>query len=155
MTPTRDPRPAAYFIILLGLGLAGVASMVPFYHDTTYLLKPGILLAVLMPFLLYGLFIENLRGPWLIGTGLLLLAANLVLVASERYVHYVGIASYAGYADNLSYYVGIANNGRYAGYADNLIYWVPTLIAVIVLPIAYWLGRHPDEAAASGTPLSS
>lgn len=131
MTLTQDPRPAAYLIILLGFGLAAAAALVPFYH-TAYLLEPGILLAVLMPFLLYGLFIESLRGSWLIGTGLLLLAASLVLVASERYVHYVGMAS----------------NARYAGYANTLIYWVPTLIAVVVLPIAYWLGRRTDEADA-------
>jgi hypothetical protein len=119
MALTQDPRPAAYLIILLGLGLAAAASLVPFYH-VAYLLEPGILLAVLMPFLLYGLFIESLRGPWLLATGLLLLAANLVLVASERY----------------------------DGYADDLIYWVPTLAAAIVLPIAYRLGRHTDEADA-------
>lgn len=126
MTTTRDPRPAAYLIILLGLGLAAAASLVPFYH-VAYLLEPGILLAVLMPFLLYGLFIESLRGSWLLATGLLLLAANLVLVAFERYL-------------------------RYDGYTDDLIYWVPTLAAVVVLPIAYRLGRRADEADPSGTP---
>ena len=126
MTTTRDPRPAAYLIILLGLGLAAAASLVPFYH-VAYLLEPGILLAELMPFLLYGLFIESLRGSWLLATGLLLLAANLVLVAFERYL-------------------------RYDGYTDDLIYWVPTLAAVVVLPIAYRLGRRADEADPSGTP---
>jgi len=127
MTPSRDPRPAACLIILLGLGLAAAASLVPFYH-VAYLLEPGILLAVLMPFLLYGLFIESLRGPWLLATGLLLFAANLVLVAFERYL-------------------------RYDGYTDGLIYWVPTLAAVVVLPLAYLLGRRADEADPSGTPL--
>ncbi|MBN8767230.1 MAG: hypothetical protein ABT22_01050 [Thiobacillus sp. SCN 64-317] len=127
MTPFRDPRPAACLIILLGLGLAAAASLVPFYH-VAYLLEPGILLAVLMPFLLYGLFIESLRGPWLLATGLLLFAANLVLVAFERYL-------------------------RYDGYTDGLIYWVPTLAAVVVLPLAYLLGRRADEADPSGTPL--
>jgi len=126
MTPSRDPRPAAYLIILFGLGLAAAAALVPFYH-VAYLLEPGILLAVLMPFLLYGLFIESLRGSWLLATGLLLLAANLVLVAFERYL-------------------------RYDGYTDDLIYWVPTLAAVVVLPIAYRLGRRTDEADPSGTP---
>lgn len=126
MPLTQDPRPAAYLIILFGLGLAAAASLVPFYH-VAYLLEPGILLAVLMPFLLYGLFIESLRGSWLLATGLLLLAANLVLVAFERYL-------------------------RYDGYTDGLIYWVPTLAAVLVLPIAYRLGRRTDEADPSGTP---
>ena len=126
MPPSRDPRPAASLIILFGLGLAAAAALGPVY-PVAYLLEPGILLAVLMPFLLYGLFIESLRGSWLLATGLLLLAANLVLVAFERYL-------------------------RYDGYTDDLIYWVPTLAAVVVLPIAYRLGRRADEADPSGTP---
>ena len=120
MTTTRDPRPAAYLIILLGLGGAATASLVPFYN-AGYVLEPGVLLAVLMPFLLYGLFIESLRGPWLLASGLVLLAANLMLVAFERYLHY-------------------------NGYADERIYWLPTLAAAIVLPIAYWRGRRDDDA---------
>ena len=124
MTQPLDYRPAAYLIILLGLGAAAAASLVPFYN-AGYLLEPGVLLAVLMPFLLYGLFIESLRGPWLLASGLLLLAASLALVVPERYLHY-------------------------NGYADDVIYWVPTLTAVIVMPIAYWLGRLTDETNATG-----
>jgi len=123
MTQTPDCRPAAYLIILLGLGEAAAASLVPFY-TAGYELDAGVLLAVLMPFLLYGLFIESLRGPWLLASGLLLLASGLALVVSERYLHY-------------------------NGYTDNLIYWVPTLAAAIVLPIAYWLGRRHDDADAA------
>lgn len=124
MTQPLDYRPAAYLIILLGLGAAAAASLVPFYN-AGYLLEPGVLLAVLMPFLLYGLFIESLRGPWLLASGLLLLAASLALVVPERYLHY-------------------------NGYTDDMIYWVPTLTAVIVMPIAYWLGRLTDETDAPG-----
>ena len=120
MTQTLDYRPAAYFIILLGLGGAAAASVVPFY-TAGYELDSGVLLAVLMPFLLYGLFIESLRGPWLLASGLLLLAASLALVVPERYLHY-------------------------NGYTDDTIYWVPTLTAAIMMPIAYWLGRRRDDA---------
>jgi len=124
MTTTLDPRPAAYLIILFGLGVAVAASLVPFYN-AGYLLEPGVLAAVLMPFVLYGLFIESLRASWLLGSGLLLLVASLVLVLPERFLHY-------------------------NGYADTMIYWVPTLEAVITLPIAYWLGRRTDEADEPG-----
>jgi hypothetical protein len=120
MTQTLDYRPAAYLIILLGLGGAAAASVVPFYN-AGYELDPGVLIAVLMPFLLYGLFIESLRGPWLLASGLLLLVASLALVMPERYLHY-------------------------SGYTDDTIYWVPTLTAAIMLPIAYWLGRRKDDA---------
>ena len=120
MTTTQDPRPAAYLIILFGAAIATAGSLVPFYN-AGYLLEPGVLTAVLMPFVLYGLFIESLRGPWLLASGLLLLAASLALVVSERYLHY-------------------------NGYADDTIYWVPTLTAAIMLPIAYWRRRRKDEA---------
>ena len=122
MTQTLDYRPAAYLIVLLGLGGAAAASLVPFY-TAGYLLEPGVLLAVMMPFLLYGLFIESLRGPWLLASGLLLLVASLALVVPERYLHY-------------------------NGYTDDMIYWVPTLAAAIVLPIAYGLGRRKDDPGA-------
>lgn len=121
MTPTRDPRPAAYFIILLGFGEAAAAALVPFYN-AGYLLEPGVLIAVLMPFLLYGLFIESLRGPWLLASGVLLLATCLALVIFERYLHY-------------------------DGYTNGRIYWIPTLTAAIVLPIVYRLGRRQDDVA--------
>ncbi|MHB0974202.1 MAG: hypothetical protein ACYC0P_08155 [Thiobacillus sp.] len=120
MTTTLDYRPAAYLIILLGLGGAAAASVVPFY-TAGYELKPGVLLAVLMPFLLYGLFTESLRAAWLLASGLLLLAISLALVVPERFLHY-------------------------DGYADDMIYWAPTLAAAIVLPIAYRLGRRKDDA---------
>ncbi|MBI3432994.1 MAG: hypothetical protein HY018_12380 [Hydrogenophilales bacterium] len=122
MTTTRDLRPAAYLIILLGLGGATAASLVPFYN-AGYVLEPGVLFAVLMPFLLYGLFIESLRGPWLLASGLLLLATCLALVISERYLHY-------------------------NGYTDDRIYWAPTLAAALMLPIAYWLGRRHEDAGS-------
>ncbi|MGE5320471.1 MAG: hypothetical protein ACM3KD_09845 [Hyphomicrobiaceae bacterium] len=124
MTTTRDPRPAAYLIILLGLGGAAAASVVPFYN-AGYVLDSWVLIAALMPFLLYGLFVESLRGPWLLGSGLLLLVASLALIVPERFLDY-------------------------NGYRDDLIYWAPTLAAALVLAIAYPLGRHEDEVDASG-----
>jgi NADH:ubiquinone oxidoreductase subunit K len=120
MTQILDFRPLAYLIVLLGLGGAAAASVVPFY-TAGYVLEPGVLLAVLMPFLLYGLFTESLRSAWLIASGLMLLAISLALVVPERFLHY-------------------------NGYTDDMIYWVPTLAAVIVLPIAYRLGRRKDDA---------
>lgn len=114
MTSTKDYRPAAYLIILLGLVAATAAAIVPFYR-AGYELDTTTLLAVLAPFVLYAMFTETLRGPWLLGSGLVLLVVSLAEVVPERYLHY-------------------------NAYADNSIYWVPLLAAAIVLPIAYVFG---------------
>jgi len=121
MTKTWSYRPAAALIMLLALGEAGAASLVPFYN-AGYELEYGVLLAVLMPFLLWGMFMQSLRASWTLATGLVLLAICLALLIPERYVHY-------------------------NGYSDDLIYWLPTLAAAIVLPIAHRLGRRADDAA--------
>lgn len=121
MTKTSIYRPAAALVMLLALGEAAAASVVPFYN-AGYELESGVLLAVLMPFLLWGLLIQSLRASWTLATGLVLLGICLALLVPERYLHY-------------------------NGYSDDLIYWLPTLAAAIVLPIAYRLGRRAEDAA--------
>lgn len=125
MTTTTDFRPAAYLIILLGLAAATAAAIVPFY-TAGYDLNTPVLLALLTPFVLYGMFTETLRGPWLLASGLVLLAVSLGEVIPERYVHY-------------------------NAYADDSIYWVPLLAAAIVLPIAYVFGGGLRLAAQETT----
>lgn len=116
MTAIRDYRPAAYLIILLGCMAAAAAALVPFY-DVGYVVDAVALAAVLTPFVVYGMFTESLRGPWLIASGLVLLGVVLAVVIVERYLHY-------------------------DGYRDNTVYWVPLLAVAIVLPIAYAFGRR-------------
>ncbi|WP_324780928.1 hypothetical protein [Thiobacillus sedimenti] len=111
---------AAFVILMLGAGDATAASVVPFFQ-AGYVLEPGVLVAVLMPFLLWGLFVESLHSAWLITSGLALLAVNVALVAAERFAHY-------------------------NGYRDDLIYWVPTLAAVAVLAVTYAFGRRSPYA---------
>jgi hypothetical protein len=118
MTSTQDYRPAAYLIILLGVGAAAAASIVPFY-TAGYELDTETLLAVLTPFLLYGMLSESLRGLSLLVSGLLLLAVSVAVVVYERFLHY-------------------------NGYTDDTIYWVPPLAGMIVLTIAYAL-RERDQ----------
>jgi hypothetical protein len=114
---TRDFRPAAYAIILFGFALAAVAALVPFFTGT-YHLETGVFAALLSPFLLYGVFSEDLRGWWLLGSGLVLLSICLALVIFERYLNY-------------------------AGYGDAMIYWVPLVASGIVLPVGYMMGKLP------------
>ena len=120
MPQTRDYRPAIFLILSLGLSEAAAASVVPFYN-AGYELDAFVLLAVLMPSLLWGLFIGSLRGAWLAASGLVLLAISLALIVPERYLHY-------------------------NGYVDDRIYWIPTLAAAIVLPLAYAFGRRAPQA---------
>jgi hypothetical protein len=114
MTAISDYRPAAYLIILLGCVAAGAASLVPFY-SVGYIVDALALAAVLTPFVIYGMFSESLRGPWLLASGLVLLGATLAVVIVERYLNYDGY---------------------------NTVYWVPLLAVAIVLPIAYAFGRR-------------
>jgi hypothetical protein len=116
MMTIRDYRAAAYLIILLGCVAGAIAALVPFY-TVGYKVDAIALAAVLTPFVVYGMFSESLRGPWLLAAGLVLLGATLVVVINERYLHY-------------------------DGYRDATLYWVPLLAVAIVLPIAYVFGKR-------------
>jgi len=119
MTTTRDFRPLAYLIVLLGLTAAGVAAVLPHY-TAGYKLDTAVLLAVLAPFIVYATLTESLRGGWLPASGLVLLIVSLAVVIPERFLDY-------------------------DRYADGTIYWVPLLAAAIVLPIAYLFGGREAE----------
>lgn len=114
MTANPDYHPAAYLIILLGCLLAAAASLVPF-HQVGYKVDGLALSALLTPFVVYGMFVEDLRGPWLLASGLILLGVTLALVLDERYPVYHGYTS---------------------------VYWVPLVAVAIVLAVAYALGRR-------------
>lgn len=112
-----DARHAAYLVIVLGCLAAAVAAFVPFY-DVGYRVDALALGALATPFVVYGMFSEDLRGPWLVAAGLALLAVCLAVVVDARFL-------------------------RYDGYADARVYWVPLAAAAVVLPIAYAFGRRP------------
>jgi hypothetical protein len=116
MPATCDCRRAAYLIIAVGCAAALVAALVPFY-SVGYVVDALALAAVLTPFVLYGMFTESLRGPWLLGSGLVLLGVTLAVVINERFLDY-------------------------DGYRDATLYWVPLLTLAIVLPVAYAFGRR-------------
>lgn len=120
MNCSKNCRAASYLIILLGSLAAFAAALVPFYH-AAYLLQMTTLFAVLAPFVLYGLLVAILRGPWLLLSGLTLLAVSLAEVISERFLNY-------------------------DAYADGSIFWVPVLAAAIVLPLAYVFGGGLSSA---------
>lgn len=115
---TRDDRPYAYAIILLGLATAGVAALVPQYA-IGFKLDVGVLLGMAIPFIVYGALSESLRGAALLVPGLVLLGVNVALVVQERLL-------------------------AYDGYDGSPIYWLPLLTAAIILPIAYVMRPRGD-----------
>lgn len=114
MTANLDYRAAAYLIILLGCLFALAASIVPFYH-VAYTVDAIALSVLLTPFMLCGMFVESLRGPWLFASGIILLGVSVAVVLVERYPIYKGYDS---------------------------VYWVPLVAVAIVLSVAYALGRR-------------
>ncbi len=117
MIAIQNARRAAALIILLGCAVAGAAALVPFHH-VGYVVDALALAAVLTPFVLYGMFVTSLRGPWLLASGLALLGVSLAVVAASRFLDY-------------------------DGYRDATVYWVPLLATAIVLPLACAFGRRP------------
>lgn len=120
MTATRDARPKAYLIILLGSLAASAAALVPFYH-VGYVVDALAFAAVFTPFVLYGMFSTSLRDPWLVASGLALLGVTLAVVIDARFL-------------------------GYDGYRDGAVYWVPLAAAAIVLSVAWMFGRRPPYA---------
>lgn len=114
--PTLSPQSLAALIALLGIVLAFVAGVVPLYH-VGYIVDGVALAAVASPFVLYVMFITSLRGPWLVGAGLVLLAVTLAVVVDARYL-------------------------SFDGYRDGAVYWVPLATATIVLAAALGFGRR-------------
>lgn len=110
-------HPIAYIIVALGVVAAGTAALVPFY-TVGYRVDAIILTTVLTPFVLYGIFVPTLRGPWALATGVVLLGLTLFLVVSERFLH------------------------RH-DYGEPTLYWLLLVTVVIVLPVAYFFGKRP------------
>jgi len=127
MRKDRDFRPLAYLIIVLGACLAFAAAVVPFY-ETGYLLRLDVLVISLLPYLVYGLFTDVVRGGALLVAGVLVFGVDLAVKIPERFMHY-------------------------NDYASNIIYWVPAIlsaVAVVILAIGArrenrWYGESQAE----------
>lgn len=106
--PTHQ-RSLAYAVIVLGVGLAFLAAVVP-HFTAGYRLLPGVLLSGLLPYLAYGLAVPVLRTRLTPLAGIVLLGLHTALVVSERFI---------GGAD----------------YSDGLIHIGPLVLALATLPL--------------------
>lgn len=110
-------RSLALIIALAGIALAAWAAVLPHY-DAGYLLHGTVLVVLMLPFIAYGSLVESLRPGWLLGTGLVLLAVAVAVVLPLRL--------------------------KAAPLAETPAYWIPLLTAVVLLPLAYFLGQRRD-----------
>jgi len=102
-------RSAAYGVIVAGLLLSFLSSAVPFY-SAGYKLLYRVMLAGLLPYLIYAIAAPLLRAGPILAVGLALLGVHSWVVIRERFV---------GGAD----------------YSDGMIYYVPSLLALALVPL--------------------
>lgn len=117
MLTSANLRPLAWWIIVAGLLLAFVSAVVPHYQ-AGYKLDYAVLLAGVLPYLIYGMAVPLLRAGPILLVGLILLIVHTGLVIGERFV---------GGAD----------------YSDGMIYRVPLLLALALLPLLVMVLRKP------------
>ena len=102
-------RLAAYWVLVAGLLLSFVSAVVPFY-SAGYKLLYGVMLAGLLPYLIYAIAVPLLNARLVLAVGLALLGVHGWLVIGARFV---------GGAD----------------YSDGMIYYVPLLLALALVPL--------------------
>jgi hypothetical protein len=83
-------------IIALGVMLSIACAVVP-HFTTGYTLHLGVLFAGLLPYLIYGMFINLVRGEPLLAIGVLLLGIDLTVKIPERFLDYDGYTGGAIY----------------------------------------------------------
>ena len=102
-------NPAGWIIVLYGLCLSFIAAFTPFF-EAGYLLKVGVLLAGLSPYLMYAIAVPLLPGATTNTVGIILVVAHTWLVVAERFLDA-------------------------ADYSDGLIYTMPIIMAILVTPL--------------------
>ena len=95
-----------WIIILYGLGLSFFAAFTPFF-DAGYLFKGNVLLAGLLPYMIYAIAVPLLPGTSTTSVGITLALAHTGLVVSVRF---------------------------FSG-SENLMFILPIMMAVLLLPL--------------------
>jgi hypothetical protein len=115
MANEYSPMPG-YAIIIAGVVLAFISAVIPFYNAEQ--LNIGVLMAGLLPYMVYGFAVVLLRHPLTIITGLVLLFLHGWLVYHERF--------------ELN-----------ADYSSGMIYLVPIALALVLITLAAVALRQP------------
>jgi hypothetical protein len=118
-------RLLAYGCIAAGIALAFLSAAVPHY-SAGYRLAAGILIAGLLPYLIYGLAVPLLRGTLTAVVGVVLVILHAVLVFNE----------------------GVGQGAESAG---GLLYYGPMVLALAVLPLVVMALREPYDGSGKST----
>jgi hypothetical protein len=114
-----DLRPIAYVLIVVGCVVALISAVVPNY-DAGYKLMFSVFMAGIVPCYVFGCLTDLLRGWALLLPGLVVVAVNVWLMVSQRFL-------------------------GYDGYANGLIYYGPLLMALVGVPISVAAGHMIDR----------
>jgi hypothetical protein len=98
-----------YICLVIGLILSFISAFVPFY-EAGYRLMTSVLIAGMLPYIVYGITVPLSRSIVTTIVGLVIVSVHALLVINERII---------GQAD----------------YDDGMIYYGPMIIAVIALPL--------------------
>lgn len=118
MNPLQNVQPYAYALVILGLGLAAWSAVAPHY-DAGYRLHGAVLVALALPFVAYASLTQSLRPGWLLAAGIALVAVTI----------HTGLRIAGAEARTLE---------------EPATYGLPALVALILLPAAYLLGRRQE-----------
>ena len=118
MSAELDLRPLAYLLIAVGIVMAGLSAVVP-HFGAGHRLAIGVLVAGILPYLVYGSLTEVLRGWSLLLPGIVIVPIHGWVAVSERFL-------------------------AFDGFDSGAIYVVPIVLTVIVLPFAILAGRYLD-----------
>ncbi len=117
MASSTHESVVGYLIIIVGLMLALISALIPFY-TSGYELQIKVLLAGLLPYLTYGIAVVLLRRMITIVVGTILLAIHAWLVIQERFI----------------------DGGNYN---DGMIYVVPIVLTLVLTPLVVMALRQP------------
>jgi len=97
---------AGWIVISYGISLSFIAAFTPFF-EAGYLFKVEVLLAGLLPYMIYVIAVPLLPGATNTTVGIVLIAAHTALVVAVRLL----------------------------GFSESLIYIMPIIMAVLVVPL--------------------
>lgn len=97
---------AGWIVISYGISLSFIAAFTPFF-EAGYLFKVEVLLAGLLPYMIYVIAVPLLPGATNTTVGIVLIATHTTLVVAVRLL----------------------------GFSESLIYIMPVIMAVLVIPL--------------------